>query len=169
MTEKMRHLYDTLINHKNTDGFPLIGPFLRRPCEKTYPDYYETIKNPMDMETIDKRIKSNVYKSIEDFSDDINLMFENCKDYNRPTSKLFIDGQKLQRIFKNEYTKCKENLPLHPEEEELPILFLHEVSKSFVFSCRTKSSVALGTSLWQEQGLNLRHLPRDVSKSSTFI
>ena len=132
MTEKMRHLYDTLINHKNADGFPLIGPFLRRPCEKTYPDYYETIKNPMDMETIDKRIKSNVYKSIEDFSDDINLMFENCKDYNRPTSKLFIDGQKLQRIFKNEYTKCKENLPLHPEEEELPILFLHEVSKSLI-------------------------------------
>ena len=100
MTEKMRHLYDTLINHKNADGFPLIGPFLRRPCEKTYPDYYETIKNPMDMETIDKRIKSNVYKSIEDFSDDINLMFENCKDYNMQLYMQFCDIFLTQMIIK---------------------------------------------------------------------
>jgi hypothetical protein len=128
LTEKMKHLYDTLMNHKNADGFPLIGPFLRRPCEKTYPDYYKEIKYPMDMETIDKRIKTNFYKTMDDFSEDVNLMFENCKLYNRPTSKLFIDAQKLQRIFKNEFTKCIENLPLHPEEEELPLLFLHEVS-----------------------------------------
>ena len=128
----MMHLYTTLLNHKNSEGFPIIGPFLKLPCKKTYPDYYETVKNPIDMELIDKRIKSNYYRTLEDFSADVNLIFENCKLYNRPTSKLFIDAQKLQRILKNEFTKCQENLPLHPEDEreELPILFLHEVQNA---------------------------------------
>ena len=124
---KMKHLYDTLLHHKNSEGAPLIGPFLKVPCKKTYPDYYESVKNPIDMEIIDNRLKSNYYKTLEDFGADVDLMLENCKTYNRPTSKLFIDGQKLQRIFKNEFTKCQENLPLHPEGDELPILFLHEV------------------------------------------
>ena len=29
---------------------------------------------------------------------DMNLMFENCKNYNRPDSRLFKEGVKLQKI-----------------------------------------------------------------------
>ena len=128
LKEKMQHMYEILLNYKNAEGFPLIGPFLKKPCKLTFPDYYDLIKNPIDMETINKSIKSNTYKTLDEFSSDINLMFENCQLYNRPTSKLFIDAAKLQRIFKNEMTKCQENLPLHADEP-LPILFLHEVSE----------------------------------------
>ena len=52
---------------------------MRLPCKDTYPDYYNFIKNPMDMETINNRIKSNFYKTIKKFSADVNQMFENCK------------------------------------------------------------------------------------------
>ena len=72
---------------------------MRLPCKDTYPDYYNFIKNPMDMETINSRIKSNSYKTIKKFSADVNQMFENCKFYNEPESILHQDACKLQKLF----------------------------------------------------------------------
>ena len=94
----MRHLYDILINEEDPER-DIIGPFMTKPCKKTYPQYYNVVKNPIDMETINKRIKSKVYKTLEEFSADVNLMFDNCKLYNNPNSVLYKDACNLQEIF----------------------------------------------------------------------
>ena len=98
LAQKMRHLYDTLINEEDPER-DIIGPFMTKPCKKTYPQYYNVVKNPIDMETINKRIKSKVYKTLEEFSADVNLMFDNCKLYNNPKSVLYKDACNLQEIF----------------------------------------------------------------------
>ena len=94
----MRHLYDTLINEEDPER-DIIGPFMTKPCKKTYPQYYNVVKNPIDMETINKRIKNKFYKTLEEFSADVNLMFDNCKLYNNPKSVLYKDACNLQEIF----------------------------------------------------------------------
>ena len=100
LTEKMLYLYDTLLEQSEKDPErDIIGPFMIKPCEETYPDYYSVIKNPMDMETIKKRIKSNLYKTLKKFKSDVILMFENCKAYNEPTSILHQDACELQKFF----------------------------------------------------------------------
>jgi hypothetical protein len=79
----MLYLYETLLNHRNCEGHAIIQPFMVKPCIKDYPDYYSIIENPIDMQTINDRIRSsNYYKTFEEFSNDIALMFDNCKKYN---------------------------------------------------------------------------------------
>ena len=100
LTDKMLYLYDTLLEQSETDPErDIIGPFMVKPCKETYPDYYRFIKNPMDMETVKKRIKSSSYKTFKKFKSDVTLMFENCKAYNDPTSILHQDACELQKIF----------------------------------------------------------------------
>ena len=94
----MRHLYDILINEEDPER-DIIGPFMTKPCKKTYPQYYNVVKNPIDMETINKRIKTKFYKTLEEFNADVNLMFDNCKLYNNPKSVLYKDACNLQEIF----------------------------------------------------------------------
>ena len=66
LTEIFMYLYDTLLEQSEKDPErDIIGPFMIKPCEETYPDYYSVIKHPIDMETIKKRIKSNLYKTLK--------------------------------------------------------------------------------------------------------
>ena len=39
-----------------------------------------------------------LFCSLASLYEDMDLMFENCKEYNRPDSRLYKDGVKLQRI-----------------------------------------------------------------------
>ena len=98
MVEKMRHLYNLLANQKDPER-DIIEPFMTVPCKKTYPDYYNFIKNPINLVMIDERISSNHYKTMKKFRSDVNLMFENCKFYNESDSLLHQDACKLQKIF----------------------------------------------------------------------
>jgi Transcription factor involved in chromatin remodeling, contains bromodomain len=49
-------------------------------------DYPILIKHPMDLGTIKKKLKTNKYKNITDFLDDIQLVWNNCKLYNQEGS-----------------------------------------------------------------------------------
>jgi hypothetical protein len=98
MVDKMRHLYNLLVNQTDPER-DIIEPFMTVPCKKTYPDYYNFIKNPINLVIIDERISSNYYKTMKKFRSDVNLMFENCKSYNESDSLLHQDACKLQKIF----------------------------------------------------------------------
>ncbi|CAG8579648.1 10329_t:CDS:2, partial [Paraglomus brasilianum] len=57
-------------------------PFQKPVDPEEVPDYYTVITNPMDLSTIDRKIKANSYKTIEDFEDDVRRIFANCRVYN---------------------------------------------------------------------------------------
>jgi ATPase family AAA domain-containing protein 2 len=46
------------------------------------PDYYDIIKNPMDMSTMYEKVNKYEYNCAADFLVDINLICENCLEYN---------------------------------------------------------------------------------------
>ncbi|GJJ08595.1 hypothetical protein Clacol_002814 [Clathrus columnatus] len=56
--------------------------FLKPVSRSDYPDYYEIIKQPMDMGTMLKHVKSRKYKTKQEFADDLNLIWKNCFKYN---------------------------------------------------------------------------------------
>ena len=72
-------LYNAVLNHRNRDGIELVGMFMEKPSRKDYPDYYEVIATPIDMNTISDRIKQGYYAGEEDFLADMRLMFKNCR------------------------------------------------------------------------------------------
>ena len=67
LSKKLRTLYSDMIKFKNPQGIEYIEMFMERPSKKLYPDYYAVIKDPMDMKTINERIKADMYKTVEDF------------------------------------------------------------------------------------------------------
>lgn len=52
------------------------------------PDYHTIVKNPMDFGTIKLKLKEHRYTKIEDFIDDMELVFYNCKLYNGVESEV---------------------------------------------------------------------------------
>jgi len=62
---------------------PDIWPFEHPVTPEEAPDYFEVIKTPIDLETIQKRLDTNNYYITEDiFFADLRRMLENCKTYN---------------------------------------------------------------------------------------
>ena len=58
------------------------APFLQKVNKREAPDYYTIIKQPMDIGTMIKKLKSYSYKSKKEFTDDLNLIWANCLKYN---------------------------------------------------------------------------------------
>lgn len=72
-------------------------PFLE-PVPQDVPYYYAIISDPMDLSTVAKKLESYTYSSEDDFFEDLNLMFENCKTYNEPGSEIAKAGATLQKF-----------------------------------------------------------------------
>eukprot|EP00958_Prasinococcus_capsulatus_P021344 scaffold2886_cov398-Prasinococcus_capsulatus_cf.AAC.16 len=64
------------------------APFLRAVKKSEAPDYYDVIKNPMDLGTMGKKLKAGKYQTKEAFSADLQLIARNCRTYNEPKSTL---------------------------------------------------------------------------------
>ncbi|XP_054712195.1 LOW QUALITY PROTEIN: protein polybromo-1-like [Uloborus diversus] len=108
-------LYETVKNYINPQGYQLSEPFWTLPNRRSYPDYYKEIKQPMSLFKIRTKVKTKQYTSLVDVVDDMNLMFENARKYNRPDSKLFKDAVKLQKIMQ---AKARELINLHMKDSE---------------------------------------------------
>ncbi|XP_050044388.1 protein polybromo-1-like isoform X5 [Dermacentor andersoni] len=96
---KLRVLYDTIKDYTDAKGRKLSTIFMKLPSRSEYPDYYEVIKKPIDMERIAARLlKYNQYESMDDLLADFVLLFDNACKYNEPDSQIYKDALILQRI-----------------------------------------------------------------------
>lgn len=56
--------------------------FLNKVSKREAPNYAQIIKNPMDLNTILKKLKAFQYKSKQEFVDDVLIIWKNCLTYN---------------------------------------------------------------------------------------
>ncbi len=56
--------------------------FLSKVSKRDAPDYYEVIKHPMDLGTMQKKVKANAYRNKKQFAHDLDLIWDNCLVYN---------------------------------------------------------------------------------------
>ena len=54
-----------------------------------YIDYYQVIKEPIDLRMIAQKIQSNGYSCLEEMYKDLMLMTQNAKTFNKPTSTIY--------------------------------------------------------------------------------
>lgn len=78
------------------------------------PDYYDIIKQPMDLGTIKERLETNFYYSATECIQDFNQMFTNCYIYNNPKEDIVLMAQVLEKLFLQKVAQ------MPPEEKELP-------------------------------------------------
>ncbi|KAG7124391.1 Transcriptional activator spt7 like protein [Verticillium longisporum] len=84
-------------------------PFLQRVNKRDVPDYYNLIKQPMDLGTMTKKIKSLTYKSKTDFVQDLNLIWDNCLRYNQDMN------HPLRRMANGMRKEAEKLIPLIPD------------------------------------------------------
>jgi len=99
LTKIMTRILDHVIKHTDPDGRRLSDPFLQLPPRKELPDYYDIIKQPVDIRKMKDRIKNHKYRSIEDLERDFLLLCNNTQSYNLEGSLIYEDSIKLQTVF----------------------------------------------------------------------
>ena len=86
------------------------------PVELGLPDYFQIIKKPMDLGTIQKKLEGGQYHSIEDFSVDVHLTFDNAMLYNEDGSVVYDMAKELKIKFASDYTKMCAKLDAEDRE-----------------------------------------------------
>ena len=69
------------------------------------PDYLEKITKPMDLGTARNKLINNEYNSLEEFKNDISLIWENTVTYHSKYAIISYLAQQLDEVFKKEI-KC---------------------------------------------------------------
>ena len=65
---------------------------------KKVPDYYNLVKNPIDLQTIRKRINEKYYKNRASFLDDIQLLIDNSALYNGRNHTITMSAERLYEL-----------------------------------------------------------------------
>ena len=60
-------------------------------------DYYEVIKEPMDLATMENKLEADKYSTPEEFIKDAKLVFNNCRKYNNDSTPYAKSANKLEK------------------------------------------------------------------------
>lgn len=102
----MQHLLGEMQAH------PSAWPFTSPVSKEDVPDYYDLIKEPMDLSTMELKVEKDQYDGMESFVYDARLIFDNCRKYNGDSTTYYKNANKLEKFF---YQKLRE----FPEYEHL--------------------------------------------------
>ncbi|KAI7896392.1 uncharacterized protein EV154DRAFT_411504 [Mucor mucedo] len=91
---QMRHLVSELRAHAHS------WPFHEAVNADEVTDYYDVIKSPMDLTTLDQNVETDVYQTMDDFIRDVQKIFDNCRVYNAEATNYARCANRLERYFK---------------------------------------------------------------------
>ena len=104
-------------------------PFIRPvdPVRDEAPDYFDVIKEPMDLSSVSNKLESGQYRDRFQFADDIHLIFRNAKTYTPdPKAWIHYEASRSETAFRQLWNRISKTLEqaaaraekLHTEEPE---------------------------------------------------
>jgi len=114
---------------------------------KQYPLYYDIIRNPMDLKTIQNRLYP--YKEVNDVLNDVRLVWENCRRFNQPGSEIYLDATHMANFFEDlVYGRLGRAYQVKPAQsiqaEVLPLVSHKIPNSSYWNSAPTLSLINVG-------------------------
>lgn len=94
---KLRQLMGQLCAHSSA------WPFHKPVDANEVVDYYEVIKYPIDLQTINDRLERNYYVNLRLFQIELSRLFFNCRTYNDPHTEYYLCANILERFFLNKF------------------------------------------------------------------
>ncbi|XP_074660160.1 E3 ubiquitin-protein ligase TRIM33-like isoform X2 [Tubulanus polymorphus] len=94
------------------------SPPFHEPVPKSVPNYYKVIVNPVDFGLIKRKVSRqhfNHYNSMDDFIDDVRLVFTNCARFNSEHSEVGKIGKIVENFFEE---RLKHFMPWYVYERE---------------------------------------------------
>lgn len=88
------------------------------------PDYFNVIKNPMDLGTIKEKLGSGKYTSPLEFLADVRLTFSNAMTYNPPGNDVHVMADVLRKFFELRWKAIEKKLPNNSQQhfEEMDLV-----------------------------------------------
>ena len=105
---QLLHLLNDLQNHASS------WPFLQPVSRDDVADYYDVIKEPMDLSLMEAKLEQDNYSSPEDFIRDAKLIFDNCRKYNNETTPYAKSATKLEKFMWTQIRQIPEWSHLEP-------------------------------------------------------
>ncbi|KAL0634910.1 histone acetyltransferase [Maublancomyces gigas] len=99
---QLLHLLNEMQNHQSA------WPFQKPVSQDEVPDYYNVITEPMDLETMEKRLEEDAYSSPEEFIRDAKLIFNNCRRYNNESTSYWKNANKLEKFMNQKLKEIPE-------------------------------------------------------------
>ncbi|GBC02385.1 hypothetical protein RclHR1_00460023 [Rhizophagus clarus] len=65
----------------------------------------KAIKHPMDLFTVNSKLENDQYTNLEEFENDIRLIFHNCYTYNDAKSEIYCSGEALESVFNKKWNE----------------------------------------------------------------
>lgn len=106
LKDSAENLYSTIKSIiQNMRSHSSSWPFLEPVRKAEVPNYYDVIKSPMDLRSMNERLKSRYYANRQLFINDMQKIFDNCREYNSPESDYYRCANTMEKYF---YNKCRE-------------------------------------------------------------
>jgi SWI/SNF-related matrix-associated actin-dependent regulator of chromatin subfamily A protein 2/4 len=137
LKRQMRKLMNVVTKYTDSDGRLLSEPFMKLPPRKDYPDYYDIIKKPIDINKILGRIEDGKVSTLRggreagltdgvvfqysDFTDlerDFMLLCQNAQIYNEEASLIHEDSIVLQSVFTNAKQRLESGGPDSDDDKD---------------------------------------------------
>ncbi|KAJ3048476.1 hypothetical protein HK097_010502 [Rhizophlyctis rosea] len=99
---------------KHSAAWPFLQPV--DPVAVGAPDYFRIIAQPMDLSTIERKLGSRDYDTVDSFASDLKLMISNCITYNPPTHSVHQLAKVLEGYVATQLTKMFPAIDLGLEE-----------------------------------------------------
>lgn len=84
------------------------------------PDYFNVIKNPMDLGTVKSKLEAGRYASPLHFAADIRLTFSNAMSYNPHGNDVHFMAETLSKSFETRWKAIEKKIPMVSDVQELP-------------------------------------------------
>ncbi|XP_070259513.1 bromodomain testis-specific protein [Myotis yumanensis] len=138
VTEPLRHCSEILKELFAKKHFSYAWPFYN-PVDVNalgLHNYYDIVKNPMDLGTIKRKMDNQEYKDAYEFAADVRLMFMNCYRYNPPDHEVVTMARMLQDVFEMHFAK----IPDEPVESKPVYNIKTDITKSLSRESSTETS-----------------------------
>ncbi|KAK5015708.1 hypothetical protein LTR60_002746, partial [Cryomyces antarcticus] len=123
MEARIKAIMKGMRKPKNSLNQLKVSHFERLPDKTAMPEYFNEIKAPMAVDLLKRKLKRKKYQSVDQFMKDVDLMFENAKQYNEDESQIYKDAVDLQKEAKvlAEQEKRKPDTDFVMEDGRLPM------------------------------------------------
>ncbi|ORY79296.1 hypothetical protein BCR35DRAFT_352732 [Leucosporidium creatinivorum] len=83
----------------DANGRKFSDSFKSLPDKKEWAEYYKVITHPMSFDTVTTKVTKRAYTSVQQFIDDVNLIFANAQFFNEESSRIWTDARVMQIHF----------------------------------------------------------------------
>ena len=143
ITENQRKWCLKVINHLFKWKLAIFFKDPVDPEKDEFPDYFDIVKNPKDLETVKKTLLDGDYHNVDDFISDLHLVFDNAKLYFGKDSVMWYIAEEIlqwlnkmekfanfsaEQVWYHELTEIKEKIEKHISE--MPPSFKYPTAKA---------------------------------------